>query len=198
STLIMLRAPAPKPPCASGSGSAIRPSSASAAQNLGSKPVSDLVMALRVSKSYALSIRRLTLSASSCSSSLSVKSMVSCPPSEPEGHLGNDIALDLVRAGVDAGLAIVEIARGGGRDEIIETVVVQGAKGASLRAQGLQQELGDRLLVVGAAHFQQGHHRADLAGAHDLVDELHAGDLERHQFDLDARQLVGETRVFDQ
>src|SRR5690606_40745146 len=140
STLIMLRAPAPKPPCASGSGSAIRPSSASAAQNLGSKPVSDLVMALRVSKSYALSIRRLTLSASSCSSSLSVKSMVSCPPSEPEGHLGNDVALDLVRAGVDAGLAIVEVARRGGGDELVEAVVVDRAECARPRPVGLHQQ----------------------------------------------------------
>src|SRR5690606_527101 len=58
------------------------------------------------------------------------------PCSKPEGGLGDDVALDLVRAGVDRRLAIVEVDRRRAGRPRVEAVVVDGAEGMRLRAIG--------------------------------------------------------------
>ena len=53
--------------------------------------------------------KRLSASASSCCSSLEIE--VHASPSQAQRHLRDDVALDLVRAGVDRRLAVVAVAR---------------------------------------------------------------------------------------
>ena len=63
------------------------------------------------------------------------------------------------------------------------------------RACGLQHQLGQHLLDLGALDLEHRDLGARRAPAAQLVEEAQVGDLQRHQLDLEPRQLVAEARI---
>src|SRR5689334_8675324 len=151
-------------------------------------------MRRRVSKLYSRSMKRVIDAAtSSCSS---VRSKFT---SEPQGVLGDDVALDLVRSRVDRRLAHVAIARRKTREErIIEPSAVARRDRLGAGARGLEHELRQPLLDLGAADLEHRDLRPGCTTAAQCVDEAQVRDRQRRELDLQTRKLVAKAHVVDE
>src|SRR4029453_6050523 len=108
------------------------------------------------------------VSARSCCSSLSSKFIACSPRSQAERQLADDVALDLVGAGVDGRLPEVAIPRRQRRREAVEVGIgVYRAEGLGEGPGRLHHQLGERLLDLGALDLEQRH-----LGAGRLVPEI--------------------------
>src|ERR1700675_3067838 len=145
----------PKPPCSSAKGTPSSPISAKAAHTVSLQPVGEVTILARASIEYSLVRYFLRLSARSCCSSLRSKFMTL----QPQRGLGDDVALDLVGARVDRGLAHIAVAR-------------------SQPRRRLHHQLRDRLLDLGSLDLEHRDVGAGRApGAPHLVEEAQVGDL---------------------
>src|ERR1700688_2121370 len=116
--------------------------------------------------------------------------------SETERYLGDDVALDFIRSGVDRGLAKVAVARRERSGELVEVdASVDRCKRLRQRADRLHHQLGQRLLDLGALDLQHRDFGAGSSSTAQLVEEAQVGDRQREQLDFDARELVTEARI---
>ena len=180
--------PPPRPPSSSLNGAPSRPSSANA-PHFGRQPSfagDDLAAGVEV----ILCRMKAASVASSCLGVAEIHRLIFLPCADiprlhgagnsslplgghlkAQDHLGDDVALDLVRSAVDRRLAHVEIGRrrAVGVVRTDRVLVVAFAEAAEIRraivADGFQRELGDALLDLGALDLQDRAFRARaLAG----------------------------------
>src|ERR1700674_5079833 len=99
--------------------------------------------------------------------------------SQTKRHLGNDVALDFVRAGVNRGLAKVAIARRERSREIVEVnASVDRRKRLRQRTDRLHHQLGECLLDLRALDLQHGDLGAGGTPAAKLVEAAQVGNRE--------------------
>src|SRR5262249_26122597 len=113
--------------------------------------------------------------------------------SQPQNRLGDDVALDLVRAAVDRGLAHVEIAPrdapgvvGTGRVFVAAHAALVGERVVAHRFLG---QLGDALLDLGAADLQDRAFGAGHVALGFLRQRAQLGEFERRELDLELGDL---------
>src|SRR5207247_9007664 len=108
----------------------------------------------------------------------------------------NDVALDLVRAGVDRGLAEVAVARRQPGREFVEVAgAVERAERLRERPDRLHHQLGQRLLDLCALDLEYRYFGARDAAAAQLVEEAQVRDLERGELDLEPRDPVAKASI---
>src|SRR5690348_15041158 len=149
--------------------------------------------------SYSSLTSRRTVSSRRRCSSVKSKSMAA---SESEDHLGDHVALDLVRAAIDRDLAIVEVMRRDRRGVIgADRLAVPACfHRLALERHGIgperfHGELGELLLDVGALDLEDRALGAGTLAAAHGGDHAQIGDLERHELDLKRTDLVAEARI---